>query len=229
MKTLKLLSAIGLLSFSLVFTSCNKNCKEDISSKSTENQFAEPLFQINDLNEIDNPDVMEADEINEFKLRDASNEDELRPCEKSLEKYRKEIKERNPDADPKSLIFALKQLDLDSAQKHSIRGLLKDYCECLGDHHRKAIEINKEAIKKANETRKEWVAAYKNGRITKAELLDKLKGLHQRIKEDLGKDTNKRTHIELMRKCQDNLFRSISLVLDATQKDKFHRWVENHK
>ncbi|MGZ5244829.1 MAG: hypothetical protein ACXWW0_12945 [Bacteroidia bacterium] len=229
MKTLKI-TLIALFAGSLAFTACQKNQESNKGCFSGGNEeYAEPTYQISDLKEIEEPDITQADEKNEFKLRDEKRHNALRPCEITQVKKRKGDEKERPEIKPKDLPFILKQLELDSTQKHAVRGFLKDYCDCLGENHRKTHSINKEHLRKANQHRQELIEAYKNGRITKAELDEKLRTLRSRIKENMRKDHDKRAHMEMMKKCENGLFRSISTVLDRSQASKFNRWLESRK
>lgn len=282
MNQLKSSLIIALMAVFVFFTNCSKNQEAPLADN-CKNEYQEPIFQLNDLKEIEDPTLDEADELNKIKLRHPDKHSGMSPCEKQLtgdtknqdsmdkDKDRKDDKGGNdkgkdtmdgkngkgkddkkgndgkdtdknkdketkgrygkekPNSDPNDLPFILKELNLTERQQAAVKGFMKEYCDCISTHLKRAKGINKFHLDRANITYEELLKAYKSGKITKVEFHEKLKALNNRTKEDIRKDNDKRTEMEIMKKCEASLFRNISSVLDNTQQDKFHRWVKNHK
>jgi uncharacterized lipoprotein YajG len=206
MKNRILTRAAMVFAASFFFFSCQK---EDLSLSdrpSGDNRIGAE-FHIVDLEDLENPNITEASETKEFKIHHADQEvaDHQKPAHRSL-------------------VFILRQLDLNERQKQAIRGFVSQNQACVAEHRQKVREVHQELMEKANGKRAEYMQAYQSGRISRADLAHKLQSLNARIKEELKNQESKERLIRIMHRCRAELFSNIESVLNREQLQKWNRW-----
>jgi hypothetical protein len=198
MKTMRHTFGGLALAVSLLFTGCQK---EDAQAPA-DLEFASAEFQLPDLADLETPEVTMGTETAEFKCT---------PREASKEKM--ELLKR-----------ALKNLNLDENQRTAVKGFVQQHHACIAEHMTKIKELHTTLLARANAAREDYVKAYKAGRITKAQLEEKLTQLRASLREEMTKHDVKQTHMRILRRCRQELLQKIESVLNPTQLQKWNNW-----
>ena len=194
----------------LMFSACQK--EDAVMPDTATMEVAASEFQLEDLTNLEKPDVTTATETDDFRIRETD----------------KRETDRKTDA-AHSLGSILKHLNLDESQRTAIKGFMEQQSACVAEHKTKIQERHQALMQKANARREELVKAYRAGRITKAELQEKLTSLHERLKAQLHSDEAKQARVRMMHKCRAELMANIKSVLTREQQHKFNRWLESQK
>ncbi|WP_125185370.1 hypothetical protein [Botryobacter ruber] len=205
MKHIKLSFGMLAVSALLTFSACQK--EDAVMPDTATMELAASEFQLEDLESLENPVITAATETQDFRIRET---------------------DRKTDA-AHSLGSILKHLNLDEAQRTAIKGFMEQQTACVAEHKAKIQERHRELMQRANATREELVKAYKAGRITKAELEERLASLHERLKTQLHSDEAKQVRVRMLHKCRAELLANIRSVLTREQLQKWHRWAESQK
>lgn len=196
----------GILAFSVfsTFTSCQKDDAFAPDKDATE--FAKAEYQLTDLKVLEKPEVTIASEAQTFGVHDDKK------CQ-----------------DTHSLDFILRNLSLNETQRKAVKEFVKGHASCVSEHQSKVKERHQELVKHANAGREEYVKAYKAGKITKAQLEEKLTAMREKLKGQLQNDEHKQMRLRILQKCRTDLMAKIASVLNREQLQKFNRWRENLK
>ncbi len=205
MKSFKLTWGALAISACLIFSGCQKDDAVTPDTDVLDAAFSSADFQLEDLNALEKVSITGATETTAFGMghTDASTET------------------RHP------LAHILERMNLDERQKLAVRGFVQEHNSCIKEHHAKIQELHKQLLSKANAIREEYIRAYNAGRISKAELEQKLHTLRERMQEELNKDEVKQMHMRILRKCRQDLFSKIASVLNSEQLRMWNHWKEN--
>jgi hypothetical protein len=201
MRKLRLSWGLLALSAILTFTSCQKGDAIDPALDS----FASEEFQLEDLDALENTDVTNGSESAAFGIS-------------STEAMRSERH---------SLSSILPKLDLNQRQRAAISGFAKDHAACVKELRDNVQELHRNLLAKANAVREKYIADYRAGNISRAELEKRLTTLRERVRSELNKDDRKLMHMRALRKCRLDLMTNIESVLNREQRQLWDRWKQS--
>jgi hemoglobin-like flavoprotein len=194
MKNLRL--TWGMLAFSvfLTFTACQK---EDLEPTT---ELTGTEFQLADLPDLEAPSVTGQTETDEFRCKPGDS------------------------TRVHALVTILKQLNLDENQRKAIKGFARQHQQCVAEHLIRINLLHKELLQKANQAREEQLKAFKEGKITRAQLEERLTAIRTAVQEELAKHEVKQLHMRAVRKCRLELVSKIESVLNQQQLQKWNTW-----
>jgi Spy/CpxP family protein refolding chaperone len=123
----------------------------------------------------------------------------------------------------------LRALQLTPDQAEQIKAFLKEHRDCVEAALKALRESERAIIQPANAERKALALQYKNGEITKEELISALKDLRQRTKEALVNNPQRQIALQAMIDCEKALFTSIYSILTPEQQTKWDEWMARYK
>ncbi|AKQ45915.1 hypothetical protein TH63_10095 [Rufibacter radiotolerans] len=194
MKNLRL--TWGMLAFSvfLTFTACQKN-DVDPATELTGTE-----FQMANLTELEAPEVTSQSETDEFRCKPGDS------------------------TRVHALVNILKQLNLDENQRKAVKNFARQHQQCVAEHIIKIHQLHKELLHKANVAREEQLKAFKEGKITKAQLEERLMAIRANLREELMKHEVKQLHMRIVRRCRMELLTKIESILNQQQLQKWNTW-----
>lgn len=200
MKHIRLTFSAVAFAVLITFTGCQK---DDVSPDMEEAELAidEQSFQVTDVHALENPVVAEATEGAAFKAGTA----DTRPASHRL-------------------VYVLRRLDLNKKQRLAVRKFVEQHERCIAVHRINIQRFHEELVQQGNAVREEHINAFRAGEISKAELKQKLKVLHERLNEEIKNHQERQLHLRAMYRCRAELFSKIEAVLGPAQLEKWLQW-----
>ncbi len=121
----------------------------------------------------------------------------------------------------------LRQLQLDSTQRESVKDFIFNHRLCVREVIMKLRASERRILEPFNERRKAVIEAYRNGEIDRREAARQLRDISMKARKALRENPARVKACEEMKRCRKVLFDNIGSILNEEQKAKWDKWVEH--
>jgi len=212
----------------VIASGCKKELVKDVSQDRFEDEIehaasiADADISPDDIVTDENSELfeLESEGINPNYFVDETDFDEVE-VEEGVAGSGKSVKAKRKRVAAKSFIHCLRKLDLEKRQVLKVKLLLGKYRDCKSSSVKRAKALYAKIRAPYIAKYKRLVYSYKNGKITKKELVKSVYGLRVDFAKDLRKAQIKEKLHVAFKNCYKKMLRELHGVLNAKQWTRF--------